>query len=238
MLGEFLEISLSTGDILASVQFYERLGFRHAQAGETWRHPYAVLSDGHLYLGLHQYAFPAPALTFVLPGLRSKLAPLAVLGIEFEFCKLTEDDFNEAGFYAPERQMITLLEARTYSPLRSAAGGESLCGYFREYRLPVHDRESSWRFWERLGFVTTDANPGTPAGSRWLSTGGLNIGLPANPRERQVQLVFEREHTRGLGDLLEQRNITFKPDHDDDGAATLSITAPEGTRLLIRGVDF
>ena len=238
MLGEFLEISLSTGDIPASVQFYERLGFRHAQVGETWRHPYAVLTDGHLYLGLHQYVFPSPALTFVLPGLRSKLASFATLGIEFEFCKLTEDDFNEAGFYTPERQMITLLEARTYSPLRRAPGGDSLCGYFREYRLPVHDRESGWRFWERLGFVATDASPETPAGGRRLSTGGLNIGLQANPRERQARLVFVREPLRGLAERLEQRTIAFKQDHDDDGTAALSTTAPEGTRLLIREVDF
>ena len=45
MIGRFLELSVQTDDILASVEFYERLGFRQLQVGETWSHPYAVLTD-------------------------------------------------------------------------------------------------------------------------------------------------------------------------------------------------
>ena len=38
-----------------------------AAVGETWPHPYAVVTDGHLFIGLHGATVPSPALTFVLP---------------------------------------------------------------------------------------------------------------------------------------------------------------------------
>ena len=39
MLGRFLEISVHAPDIVGSLEFYERLGFTQASAGETWQHP-------------------------------------------------------------------------------------------------------------------------------------------------------------------------------------------------------
>src|ERR1700754_1252964 len=71
VLGRFHEISISTADIRASVEFYERLGFTQAPATDTWTHPYGVLTDGRLFIGLHQRRSPSPTLTFVLPGIAS-----------------------------------------------------------------------------------------------------------------------------------------------------------------------
>jgi hypothetical protein len=116
MIGRFLELSLQADDILASVEFYERLGFRQLQVGETWSHPYAVLSDGRIHIGLHRYEFESPALTFVLADLAAKLPHIERNGVTFKFRKLGADEFNEAGLVAPASQMIALLEARTYSP--------------------------------------------------------------------------------------------------------------------------
>jgi catechol 2,3-dioxygenase-like lactoylglutathione lyase family enzyme len=79
MLGRFLELSVQTADIRASLDFYERLGFSAAEVGEAWPHPYAVVTDGRLHVGLHQAAsqetanFPGAALTFVKPDLAREL---------------------------------------------------------------------------------------------------------------------------------------------------------------------
>ena len=66
LLGQFHELSLTTRDIRASVEFYEALGFSHCATGDTWPHPYGVLTDGRLFLGLHEYRFPSPSITTVL----------------------------------------------------------------------------------------------------------------------------------------------------------------------------
>ena len=60
MLGRFHEISIATADIRASVEFYESLGFTQAPTTDTWAHPYGVLTDGRLFIGLHQRAGPLP----------------------------------------------------------------------------------------------------------------------------------------------------------------------------------
>ena len=58
MLGRFLEYSIATPDIRASLEFYAKLGFSQAEVGEAWPHPYAVVTDGRICLGLHQHSRP------------------------------------------------------------------------------------------------------------------------------------------------------------------------------------
>jgi hypothetical protein len=73
VLGRFHEISIATADIRASVEFYESLGFTQAPTTDAWSHPYGVLTDGRLFIGLHERQIPSPALTFVLPGVATHL---------------------------------------------------------------------------------------------------------------------------------------------------------------------
>src|SRR5882757_4964098 len=102
MLGRFLEISLPTPVIQESLEFYEALGFVQALVGETWSHPYAVVTDGRLTLGLHAGGITAPCLTYVQPELAGKLAPLQALAITFDRLQLGPDVFNEVSFRAPQ----------------------------------------------------------------------------------------------------------------------------------------
>jgi hypothetical protein len=95
MLGRFLEVSVHAPDILESLAFYESLGFTQAPVGETWSHPYAVVTDGRLFIGLHQYEFPSPSLTYVQPDLERHLEGLERLGIELVFRRVGADVFNE-----------------------------------------------------------------------------------------------------------------------------------------------
>lgn len=234
MLGNFLEISIQTADILASLDFYMRLGFERAPVNDVWAHPYAVLTDGRVYLGLHQQAFPSPSLTFVQPHLRRQVAEFEALGIQFEFRKLGDDSFNEAGFYDHDRQMITLLEARTCSPVNTRVSG-ALCGYFDEYRLPVRNLQVSCRFWEQLGLINTGPDATRPHRVR-LATGGLNLGLQESATPGRPLMVFAHTRPEDLAQQLLQRNIPVTPAAASP-AAGVSLTAPEGTQLLIIGDD-
>jgi catechol 2,3-dioxygenase-like lactoylglutathione lyase family enzyme len=234
MLGNFLEISIQTTDILASLDFYSRLGFERAPVNDVWAHPYAVVTDGYAYLGLHQYSFPSPALTFVQPDLCRQVAEFETLGIKFEFCKLGEDRFNEAGFYDPDRQMITLLEARTCSPV-NAKVSSPVCGYFDEYRLPVRNLQASCRFWERLGLISSGPDLTQPKMVRF-ATGGLNLGLQESGSGAQPLIVYRHARPEDLAEQLLRFNVPF--DTAKLSRATgLTLTAPEGTRLVIDGGD-
>ncbi len=170
MLGRFHEVSITTADIRAAVEFYEALGFTQASTTDAWPYPYGVLSDGRLAIGLHQgrapAAAPAPparaavarataqfALTFVLPGVAAQRARFEQLGIELSVCRTGDEVFNEVGFRDPFGQEVHGLEARTYSPVDRQPDTLSLCGYFAQVSLPAADFEAARAFWEPLGFV-------------------------------------------------------------------------------------
>ncbi len=130
-------------------RIYESLGFVQLPVGDTWKHAYGVVTDGRIVLGLHAYPFDSPALTFVHPGLSMHAPRVRELGVELAFAKLGEEQFHELGFKDPDGQMITLLEARTHSPVgRGPAPGDSQLGHFAEVCLPVADLQRSRAFWE------------------------------------------------------------------------------------------
>src|SRR5262249_29208490 len=140
-------------DVRASVEFYERLGLTQANTADTFSHPYGVLSDGRLSLGVHGRSGASPVLTFVHPGVAKLLGAFAAAGIELSTCRTGEEVFNEVGFADPFGPQIAVLEARPYSPVARAISDPSLCGDFALYSLPATDFGAAQAFWEPLGFV-------------------------------------------------------------------------------------
>lgn len=234
MLGRFLEIGIQTQDIRASVEFYERLGFTQAQTGDTWPHPYGVLTDGRVHLGLHQARLDSPALTFVRPGIASHLATLERAGVELSTINIGSEMFNEAAFRDPAGQPVRLLEARTYSPADRSALETSRCGSFGWLSLPAADSERVRSFWEGLGFVAADEEaepyPHVP-----LKRDGLDLALHRPRFFAEPLLVFHdpdmpvriaRLRELGVGPLE-------PPPRGLDAKANAVLGAPEGTVLLL-----
>src|SRR5215471_12111019 len=106
MLGRFLEVSVHAPDVQASVEFYESLGFVQATVGDALPHAYAVVTDGRLYIGLHDWQLPSPILTWVLPDIAKHAGEFESLGIEFAFARLDEVALNEVGFTDPAGQLL------------------------------------------------------------------------------------------------------------------------------------
>jgi catechol 2,3-dioxygenase-like lactoylglutathione lyase family enzyme len=221
MLGDFLELSIWSRDIAASVAFWERLGFRHGLVGDTWKHRYAVLSDGHLHIGLHEYEFDSPSLTWVRKGLAEALPGLAALELDFDFAKTGRDEFHEAGFRDPAAQVVTLLEARTWSAGPVSKPGGGLCGYFLEYRYPADDPAGATAFWERLGLVV-DREPDPP---RAIATG---IILSPCRELRGPELVFEHEDPVAAAQVLQ--GLGYAPETE---AGEVFLPAPDGLAIRI-----
>lgn len=234
MLGRFLEVSVQTHNALESLEFYQRLGFSSAEVGETWSHPYAVVTDGRIFIGLHQYEFDSPSLTFVKPDLWRQLEVLEGFGIEFAFRKLGDNVFNEAGFHDPNGLMVTLLEARTFSPPAREPAEVSACGYFAEFGVPCADTEASRRFWEQLGFVAVEERA-EPFRRVELTSDFLDLGLYATRELRRPVLTFidpdmprriARIHRLGI-----EPSPRLPPSLDPE--TTAMFVAPEGTPLLL-----
>jgi catechol 2,3-dioxygenase-like lactoylglutathione lyase family enzyme len=234
VLGRFHEVSIATTDIRESVEFYERLGFTQAQTTDTWSHPYGVLTDGRIFLGLHQRRFDAPAVTFVHAGIAEFADQLETRGIQLDFRRVGDEVFNEIGFRDPHGHHVLVLEARTYSPVTRTPEEMSLCGYFTEYSLPVTSFEDARVFWEPLGFVATE-EPDAPYAHLPLTSDHLDLAFHQPRTLDRPMLVFRDPGMRGRLARLRELGV-HEPGELPRGlpsAANALIEAPEGTAILL-----
>lgn len=233
-IGRFLEISVHAPEIRESLAFYEALGFEQALVGEVWSYPYAVVTDGRLYIGLHAQRIREPTLTFVVQDLRSRLDDLEALGIDFHDVQLAPDVFNHATFVDPVGQRVSLIEARTFSPPTLDSHKPTTCGYFAEYGIPARDTDRARAFWESLGFVAMDEQS-HPFPRTELTSDHVNLAFYRSRALRHPVLTFEDEDMRERLARLRERGLTLSdemPDTLDDRQNGVLI-APEGTRLLL-----
>jgi catechol 2,3-dioxygenase-like lactoylglutathione lyase family enzyme len=233
VLGRFHEIGISTADIRASVEFYERLGFSQAQTADTWPHPYGVLTDGRIFLGLHQSTFDSPTLTFVHADVAHYGRELESQGVQLAYQRTAEHEFNTIGLKDPAGQMLALIEARTYSPVPRRPQRVSWCGYFEEFSMPSTDFAAAKAFWERCGFVATEETD-LPYPHLALTSDHLDIAFHAPRILDRPMLVF---HDQGMRERLAKlRDLALgtwrDPPHGLDPEANALLAAPEGTALL------
>jgi predicted lactoylglutathione lyase len=234
MLGRFLEISVEVSDVLASLQFYAALGFQEVPVNETWAHPYAVVTDGRLFLGLHQRQVNSPTISYVHAEVAKHARDLSLLGVKFDYEQLSGEHFNTLGFRDPNGVHLRVLEARTFSPPSIATDFSSTCGYFVELGLPVKEFSSAHQFWERLGFVAWDES-NDPFHRMPLTSDHLNIGLHRSRALRHPILVFEAADMEARLTQLKERGLELSDEMPDalDASSNAVLIAPEGTRLLL-----
>jgi catechol 2,3-dioxygenase-like lactoylglutathione lyase family enzyme len=234
VLGKFHEISIETADIAGSVAFYERLGFAQVGTTDTWQHPYGVMTDGRLYLGLHQFKFPSPTITYVHPDVAAYAHVIEKQGIELAWKRVGDDAFNEVGFFDPSGQAVRLQEAPTHFAADRDTGGTSLCGDFAEFSLPAGDFEPMRAFWEPLGFVALGESE-APYVRLSMTSDHLDLAVHRPRTLEAPMLVFAAPD---MGERIERLRTSGQEFSDDlprglDPRHSALLEAPEGTALLL-----
>jgi len=231
MPGRFLELSLSTSDIGASIEFYEGLGFWQAPTGDAWPHRYGVVTDGRIVLGLHEVE-EFSALTFVHPDLAALAESLTASGVELTLRHTDAEVFNQLEFADPAGQRIRMVAARTFSPAE-APDQQSSCGYFAHYSMPARGRESVAAFWEPLGFVAMPEEQ-EPYPHHSLTSDGIDLALHAPSLLAAPALVFCDEGMDARLKRLREAGLQLSPPPRAlPRARNAVLEAPEGTLLLL-----
>lgn len=235
MLGRFLEIAVPAPDILASLSFYESLGYTQATVGDSRTHRYAVITDGRLWLGLHAESVGEPTLCWAQPGLAAQVSALAALGVEPEYARLGEEEFHEVGYRDPTGQAVMLVEARTYSPPAGDPPPPALPGYFEEYGVAARDVPRAAAWWDALGCVAFDPVL-DPFPRVVVSHRDINIGLYESDLRRPV-LVFSSADAADRISTLRDRGHRLHPTlpRGLDPRSNAILVAPEGTWLMLTG---
>ena len=234
LAGTFHELSVAVDDVRGAVDFYERLGFSQAPTADTFSHPYGVLTDARLFVGLHQRGGPSPVLTFVRPGIAASLGAFAAAGIHLTRCNTGEEVFNEIAFSDPFGHEIAVLEARTYSPVARDATEVSLCGDFAELSLPAADFTRAQAFWEPLGFVAAEEAQ-APYPHLTLTSDHLDLAFHRPQLCAQAMLVFRAPDMASRVERLRTLGFAIAPAPAalQEGAGSALLGAPGGTPLLL-----
>lgn len=234
-LGNYLEFSVYTPDILESLGFYKMLGFKELEIGDVWSHKYAVVTDGVLCIGLHDRHFEGPSLTFVQQDLARHVRSMTDHGFDFSVVHLDEDVFNELGLDDRDGHRITMLEARTFTG-GDEFDNDSACGTWFELSLPVRDAVRAGRFWASVAPVVLEFRE-EPTTHMRFDAGGAAVGLSESIALEAPSLCFRCTDKNALFSRIERHGFQHKKFPGYEGAF-VSITAPEGTTLFIFGQDF
>lgn len=234
MLGRFHEISLGTADIAESVAFYERLGFTQCGTTDTWQHPYGVMTDGKLFIGLHQFKFPSPTITYVHPGVAQHAHVIEKHGIDLAWKLVGDEAFNELGFLDPSGQAVRVQEAATHFAGDRENSDPSLCGDFAEYSVPAGEFEPMREFWEPLGFVAMGESE-APYLRMSMTSDHLDLAVHRPRTLEAPMLVFSAPD---MGERIERLRaldceISAELPRGLDPRHCALLEAPEGTTLLL-----
>jgi len=233
--GRFLEFSIATRDIRASVQFYEDLGFRQLLTGDIWLHRYGVITDGRLVIGLHERRGADFSITFVQPELASHLPAWRAAGFEPLLARLGENDFHEVQLQDPSGTDIAALEARTFSPgVAEPGAAQSPLGQFMACSIPALEPEETQHYWERAGCIAHEPLD-LPYEHRPLIGKGLELALHRPGLFDGPVLTFRDPHMDVRVRQLEARGIERSSDlpRELQKRGHSLICAPEGTQLLL-----
>ena len=221
--GKFLELSLPTPDIQASLGFYRDLGFTELATGDIRQYFYAVVSDGRTAIGLHGGGLETPALGFVHPNVVAAARTLESEGVELVHRRLGYEEFHEVGIADPDGNMALLMAAPTFSTSAVFDCPAPATGRTIAIALPSRIPQRAAEFWLSRGFSADE--PGDPGGVRLLSP-GLVMELTRNLRQPALRL--RTDDVDLLSATLDRAGIAA-----DSVGAEMMITAPEGTELLI-----
>lgn len=234
-IGQYLEFSVRTSDILESLAFYKSLGFAELESADVWPHKYAVVSDGVLSIGLHDREFDSPAVTFVQPELAKHARSMNDHGFHFRLMRLDEDVFNELQLDDRDGHSIMMLEARTYHG-GDESDNDSMCGTWFELTLPVRDAMRSARFWGPVAPVVLSMRE-EPTMHMRFDAGGIALGLSESIALDGPSLCFKCHDREAVQAICKQHGFKTKKFPGFEGAFR-AIQAPEGTCLYLFDEDF
>ncbi|MGI9272420.1 MAG: hypothetical protein ACR2QT_11635 [Woeseiaceae bacterium] len=234
-LGNYLEFSVRTPQILDSLGFYKDLGFSELEIGDVWPHKYAVITDGVLCIGLHEREFDAPAISFVQQDLAKHARSMTDHGFEFRFLQLGEDAFNEIRLVDRDGHNITMLEARTFTG-GDEFDNDSVCGTWFELSLPARDTVHAAQFWASVAPVILEMRE-EPTTHMRFDAGGFAVGLSESIALESPSLCFKCHDKDALMAVIEKHGLTHQKYPGFEGAF-VAIEAPEGTTLFAFNEDF
>lgn len=107
-LGKMAEISLPVPHLADAVLFWTRFGFEALHTAQI-PHPYAIVSDSFIVLGLHESNQPTISLTYFAPDMAQRITAIKAAGVQVRAIESGTDGTVKSGsFISPEGMLFFL----------------------------------------------------------------------------------------------------------------------------------
>lgn len=231
----FLEIGVTTEDILKSLEFYRSLGFIELPTTDAWQYPYAAVTDGQIVLGLHALEAAPPLLTLMRPD----VAPVALKLADSEFLEsmhISDDDFDSIKLVDGDGHGLRIVEARTFSPGETSQ--PSALGQLLEFTLPVRDALRAAQFWAPWSPRALGMDEQTPMHMRFDLAGGVPIGLSERCRGQNAVLCYCTDDIASIGVAVDRLGAPLQACSTGLPGCLGTLVSPGGLTIALFNTDF
>lgn len=236
-LGEKSHILLNVTDLKASLQFYNKLGFRlldEQHHEDAW----ALLTDDAIFLMLYEDEESYTSLTYFAPDIDNKIAALRQQDVTIDHIQSDADGENviQAVIHDPNQLPIHLIRFNPSGLPDVDLNNDTYCGVFGEFVISTQDLEGSLEFWKKLNHQVLQQSE-EPYPHALISDGTIIIGLHESEDEAHQQALFTYfapdMHNRLNGMRLEDVPLIHEKKNDKGVSVQAVAEAPDGEQIYL-----
>jgi len=236
----FLEYSIPVDNVLHSMQFFQELGFKSLITNDIRSYPYAVITDGRCFIGLHERSEfnklgQAPRFSFVHDEIAPIVRYLGDNNYQLINSQLDEDQFQQTIFRSPTDTVINILAARTFSLPSTDERKNSFLGHFKGFVVPTSNVQNCVNFWESLELLVL---PLPDEQTVSISANRLNMLLVENSTHRLPGLFFEHVQPEALFPLFSRLGLTLEVGENNMVLGSeFRFKTPDGLHVWIKRLE-
>jgi len=242
-LGEIAALTIASADLEASLQFYQKLGFREVMRMD-FPFPWIQITDDALLIMLRKADESYLALTYYLKETDDVVADLERKGVEFVSKPKSSDFVKRYVFQSPDglnislvqipdgfskpsgKTMLTMNQSDYFKPDTYT---NKIVGMFGELANPVKDLDLSIRFWENIGFIVL-SRFASPYPWAILSDGLGIIGLHQTAQYDYPAITFFASDMKEKIEGLKKNGIE---NYEERGPSNIVVTTPENQHIFL-----
>lgn len=242
ILGEVAAFTINAPDPEASLQFYQKLGFRETMRSD-FPFPFIQVTDDAILIMLRKSDEPYLALTYYKKEAGNIIRELEEKGIQFISRPKDNDIIKRYLFQSPDKANIslvimpqsftrpagkTMLTMDQSDYFRPETYTNKVAGMFGEFAQTVADLEHSIEFWQKIGFnpISKFADP-----HPWaiLSDGLSIVGLHQSGEFDSPTITFFAADMKTKIENLARQGLQYK----ELNPGNVILTTPEQQKLFL-----
>lgn len=233
ILGTPTRLVVSCKNVIESLTWWSRIGFRPAGVPSVRPDSAITLTDGQITITLIKDPLPLPILMYATDNIRGLKDSLEALQIATT-SDVKGPSLGEVRLVSPNGVHLAVrpMIDEPYVPV--IGDSNILCGKLTELSIGTSYIKREVTFWEKLEF-TSKRSGTTPYNFNLMTDGTITVGMHENREIPSLSLTYFAKDMRERIDRLRKSGITFTEEIPaaDGTIGNVIMESPEGMRVML-----